>query len=59
MTTKEKAVFAVFKIGAEYIVKYDVEAVHGLLKLRKTLLDEACKLMRIHNEKRSGKTGKQ
>lgn len=58
MTTKEKAVFAVFKKGSEYIVKYDVEAVYGLLKLRKTLLDEACKLMWLHNEKQSGKTDK-
>ena len=52
---KEKAVFAVFKKGAEYIVRYDPEALKGVLKLRKTLLDEACRLARIHNEKRGGK----
>ena len=47
---REKAIFAVFKKGAEYIVRYDTDAAPGVLKLRKVLLDEACRLMRMHNE---------
>lgn len=45
-----KAIFAVFVKNGRYIARYDADAAKGVLKLRKVLLDEACRLMRMHNE---------